>query len=453
MVNQKLGNFLKKSKKIWLGVIGLFGLLFVLPFFIPMSSYLAQFEQQASAQLGVPVSIKSAHIVFLPTPRLRLDGLVAGDAQQVTIQSLTVIPALHTLFADTREIQLVLNQPALKNSAIPILTKFINRPSDSSAQPAVMVTAVDIDKLTLDWPKRQLPILDAEVHFGAGMQFLNAHISSEDGQLQADIQPHEAGQSIIVKLENWVLPLAKPWLVERGRLDMELRGQHLDISKFTLGMYGGTINGNAALDWQRQWKLNGQVHVKEVSLNTPTKMLSKSTYMGGRLMANGRFAASANSADMLMNKLRADFTFTVTEGVLYGMDLVKIASLLIKQNATGGETQFDTFTGQLAVSGQRYHLKRLQVSSGLLYAKGDVKINEREQLDGTCDVELKQSVGLVSVPLAVSGTVSRPVVLPSKAALAGAAVGTAILGPGLGTSLGSKAGSAVEGLKELFGGD
>jgi hypothetical protein len=55
--------------------------------------------------------------------------------------------------------------------------------------------------------------------------------------------------------------------------------------------------------------------------------------------------------------------------------------------------------------------------------------------------------------MVVSGTLQNPLVYPSKAALAGAAVGTAILGPGLGTSLGSKAGSAVEGLKDLFGGD
>jgi hypothetical protein len=138
--------------------------------------------------------------------------------------------------------------------------------------------------------------------------------------------------------------------------------------------------------------------------------------------------------------------------VLYGLDLVKVASFLVKQSAKGGQTQFDTFTGQLAVTGKRYHLKQMDVSSGLISAKGDVKINELEKLNGTGEVALKQSVGLVSVPLIVSGTLDNPVVLPSKAALAGAAVGTAILGPGLGTSLGSKAGSAVSGLKNLFGG-
>ncbi|EUJ10352.1 uncharacterized protein involved in outer membrane biogenesis [Methylophilaceae bacterium 11] len=452
MVNRKLGNFLKKSKKIWLGVIGLFGLLFVLPFFIPTASYLAQFEHQASEILGVPVKINSAHIFFMPTPRIRIDGIVVGDAKQATVQSLTVIPTIRTIFSNTRVIQLTIDQPVFKESALPILTQFMNKPP-SSAKPSVIVTAIDIHKLTLDWPKRKLPILDAEMRFDNDMQFLNASITTEGGQIEAEITPHEAGQAIVVKLQNWLLPLEKPWQVEQGRLDMMLHGSHLDISKFTLAMYGGTINGNATLDWQRQWKLNGQLHIKEVSLKTPTSMISVSTYLGGRLMANGRFAATASNAEALMNQLRAEFTFTVTQGVLYGMDLVKVASLLIKQNVAGGETQFDTFTGQLAISGKRYHLKRLNVSSGLLSAKGDVSINAQEKLDGSGEVALKQSVGLVSVPVIVSGTVNQPVVLPSKAALAGAALGTAVLGPGLGTSLGSKAGSAMSGLKDLFGGD
>ena len=41
-------------------------------------------------------------------------------------------------------------------------------------------------------------------------------------------------------------------------------------------------------------------------------------------------------------------------------------------------------------------------------------------------------------------------VLPTKAALAGAAAGTAILGPGVGTSLGIQ---AADKLKGLFGSD
>ncbi len=47
------------------------------------------------------------------------------------------------------------------------------------------------------------------------------------------------------------------------------------------------------------------------------------------------------------------------------------------------------------------------------------------------------------MPLVVSGTLSNPVVLPSKAAM---------FGPGVGTSLGIKAGGAIDKIKGLFSG-
>lgn len=453
MVNQKLGNFLKKSKKIIVGVIGILLVLIVLPFLIPTEKYLAQFERTATEMLGVPVQIAHARLYFLPTPRLSVDGVVIGKQQDITIESISVVPSLSTLFSETRTIALHIHQPTIKDSAVAIISPLLDAKSDSSGPSPVEISSIEIDDLKLVWPPFKLPLFNAQASFAKGMQFLDAEINSEDGQLVANILPTDTGHSIVLKMQDWVMPLSKPFLVNEGRVDMALVGSQLDISKINMQLYGGSINGNAKLNWKKAWQLNGQLYVKDVSLKAPTKMLNPNTYMDGRLVGNGRFGANAKNAGQLMDQLRAEFTFTVNNGVLYGLDLVKIASLLIKQSPKGGQTQFDTFTGQLAISGKRYHLKRLQVSSGLISAKGEVKINEQEKLDGKTDVEIKQSVGLVSVPLVVSGTLQNPSVFPSKAALAGAAVGTAILGPGLGTSLGSKAGDAVKGLKDLFGGD
>lgn len=448
-----MGNYLKKSKKIIVGVIGILLVLIVLPFLIPTEKYLAQFERTATEMLGVPVQIAHARLYFLPTPRLSVDGVVIGKQHDVAIETISVVPSLSTLFSETRSIALHIHQPTIKDSAVAIISPLLDAKSSSSGPSPVEISSIEIDDLKLVWPSLKLPLLNAQANFAKGMQFLDAEINSEDGQLVANIIPTDTGHSIVLKMQDWVLPLSKPFVVSEGRVDMALVGSQLDVSKINLQLYGGSINGNAKLNWKKAWQLNGQLHVKELSLKAPTKMLNPNTYMDGRLVGNGRFGANAKSAGQLMDQLRAEFTFTVNNGVLYGLDLVKIASLLIKQSPKGGQTQFDTFTGQLAISGKRYHLKRLHVSSGLISAKGEVKINEQEKLDGKTDVEIKQSVGLVSVPMVVSGTLQNPLVYPSKAALAGAAVGTAILGPGLGTSLGSKAGDAVKGLKDLFGGD
>lgn len=425
----------------------------VLPFLIPTEKYLAQFERTATEMLGVPVQIAHARLYFIPTPRLNVDGVVIGHQQEIAIESISVVPSLSTMFSETRSIALHIHQPTIKDSAVAIISPLLDIQSDSSGPSPVEISSIEMDDLKLVWPSLKLPLFNAQANFAKGMQFLDAEINSKDGQLVANIVPTDSGHSIVLNMQDWVMPISKPFLVNEGRLDMTLMGSQLDISKINMQLYGGNIYGHAKLNWQKAWQLNGQLHVKDVSLKAPTKMLNPNTYMDGHLVGNGRFGANAKSAGQLMGQLRAEFTFAVNNGVLYGFDLVKIASLLIKESPKGGQTQFDTFTGQLAISGKRYHLKRLYVSSGLISAKGDVKMDAQEKLDGKVDVEIKKSVGLVSVPLVVSGTVQNPSVFPSKAALAGAAVGTAILGPGLGTSLGSKAGTTLEGLKDLFGGD
>jgi hypothetical protein len=98
-------------------------------------------------------------------------------------------------------------------------------------------------------------------------------------------------------------------------------------------------------------------------------------------------------------------------------------------------------------------LRDIKISSGLLAASGHVKVKPDKELDGVVEVELKTGVSLAAIPLQVSGTVDKPSVFPTKAAMAGAVAGTAILGPGVGTSLGVKAGGAVDKIKGLFQSD
>jgi hypothetical protein len=442
---------LKKSQKIIVVLLGVLGLLLILPFLIPTAKYLAQFERLASELGGVPVKVENAHLYFIPSPRLSLEGVTVGHEQDITVKSLVVVPSITSLFSSTRAIVVNIYEPVIKDTAIPFITKLADSSSDHSA-PAVMLTELNVQGLLLLLPSIKLPQFNLHASFDKGAVLSRAEIVSEDKQLEASLVPNEAGYAIVVNMQDWKLPLTKPFVVNSGQMDIVLSASKLDIPNISLRLYGGTLSGKAILDWQKAWQLSGTLQVKDLLLKEPTQMLNASTYLGGRLLANGKFSANASSPDQLLNQLRANLTFRVNQGVLYGLDLVKVASFLVKQSAKGGQTQFDTFTGQLAVTGKRYHLKQMDVSSGLISAKGDVKINELEKLNGTGEVALKQSVGLVSVPLIVSGTLDNPVVLPSKAALAGAAVGTAILGPGLGTSLGSKAGSAVSGLKNLFGG-
>jgi hypothetical protein len=231
-----------------------------------------------------------------------------------------------------------------------------------------------------------------------------------------------------------------------------LKDGELDIPQINLSLYNGTLTGSAKLKWAEVWKLSGQLNVANVAVEKPSRLASQSVYLVGQLFGKGQFSATAKDAGGLAKKMQANFKFNVQDGVLHGLDLMKMASLLVKQNQKGDLTEFEELSGVLNTSGKQYHLRDLKVSSGFLAATGQVKVKPNQALDGEVEVELRKSASLAAIPLIVSGTVKDPVIYPSKAAIAGAVAGTAILGPGVGTSLGMKAGSALNKMKDLFGG-
>ena len=444
---------MKKNKKIWIVIFSVISLLIILPFFIPIRSFLNQAEQIASRQLGVPVTIADGRVALFPSPRVVITDVQVGEHQDIHFSRVVVVPTLSSLFATTKIIEIKITQLMLKKSALDVLA-VLNADTASAADtvPAVNVKKLTIDELQLDWPDLKLPALSASLDMGAYNRLRAAQLKTLDGKVTAEVRPEGKAHAIVMHISQFTIPFGLALLVDKARLDMLLKTNVLDISNIDVAMYGGKVNGSMRLSWGNNWRTEGQLKIAQLSVQEPSRLVSQKVYLSGALNSQGNFSATAKAPSALTDNLRADFKFSVNNGVLRGLDLVKVASLMTKQS-TGGQTQFDEFSGLLHVAGRQYHLRDLKISSGLLAASGQVKIMPNKELDGTAVVELKNSASLVGIPLDVDGTVSDPLVLPSKAALAGAVAGTAILGPGLGTSLGMKAGTAVEKFKGLFGGE
>lgn len=449
---------MKKYKKI-LFVTGLVIIaLLILPFLVPTQSYLQKAERVASDKLGVPVTIAKGHLSFLPSPRLVAGGIVVGKSEEVTVEELVIVPTLSSLFSETKQIDLKVSKPVVKKEAVAIISALSAQQSENAEAAAVNVRHIHVDELQLVWPDMPLPALNAEIALTETNQLDTAVIESLDGKLKADISPNGDKHLITVNVDKWTMPVGLHLLIDKARIEMHLEDKRLTIAKMDVALYGGKLAGEAVLSWQdskkaTNWKTNGRLTIENLSVKDPSRLMSQAVYLSGNLFGDGHFSATAKDSAQLAERLQGNFKFKINDGVLHGLDLVKVASLLLKQSQNGGQTQFDAFSGLLNVSGKQYHLRDLKISSGLLAATGQVKVKPNKELDGTVAVEVKHSISLVAIPLDVSGTVSKPVVLPSKAALAGAAAGTAILGPGVGTSLGIKAAGALDSVKDLFGGD
>lgn len=447
---------MKKYKKILIGIAIALALLVLLPFLIPMQTYLQEAEKLASEKLGAPVKIGSMHVALLPTPRVNAGDIVIGKSQDIKLRKLTVVPAISTLFSDAKTISAVhLDAPEISESGINMLTTLAQPSKPSDSKSSVVVRRVTITEAKIAWPKVKIPVFDADLTLTEASALQSAELASRDDTLNLRVVPVDDYQEITLKARNWRLPMETPITFDALESNMILQGAKLQIQSLNGQLFGGALQASGVLDWQRDWKLNAKFDLKDISLVKTFQALGKKPPLTGQLFANGNVQSSAKNAGGLGDKLALDAPFKIQNGVLKGVDLLKVASLLLKSGA-GGETQFDTFTGDLQMRGKQYKLSNLNVASGLLGATGHVTISENKgapnkALSGEVKVELKKSVSLVAIPMNVSGTLDSPMVFPTKAALIGGAIGTAVL-PGAGTAAGVQAAEKAEKvLKGLFG--
>jgi uncharacterized protein involved in outer membrane biogenesis len=439
-----------KLKQVALSIVVLLALLVVVPFLIPMGTYVKQVEQVASEKLGQPVSVGFLRLALLPTPRVNVGTLRIGRNDDVTVDNIAVVPELGSLFSEVKVISsVVVKHPAVKRSAL----DFISTMPKSENKPAkVQIRRLVISDAHLEWEGMNIPALDAEAMLAEGNKLQSASLSSVDGKLKVNAIPKEDGYTIKLEAHQWIPPAGPPLLFDSLSSDMALKGNRLDISAFDAKLYHGVLNTTAGLSWGKEWRASGKFRTQGIEMGEVAALFSRSKLVSGKLSGDGTFGSNAKDAAALADQLVLDYKFSVANGVLHGVDLAKAATLLLNAGEKGGETQFDEMTGVLHVAGKQIELKTFKVSSGLLAANGGIKVSPARQLDGKVEVELKKGVALVSVPLQVSGTLDNPSVMPTKAALAGAIAGTGVLGPGIGTSLGIKAATGVEKIKGLFGG-
>lgn len=444
---------MKKNKKILIGMLILISLLIILPFFIPIKTYLNEIEKRASKQLGVPVTINSGSLLLLPSPRVVIDAITIGEGDALKVEQLVVTPSLSSIFATPKVIDIHVAKPVVKKAGLDMILALAGSQAEADSDATMVnVRHITIDALQLDWQGLSLPAFNADISLLSDHQLSAATLKSVDGALNAKVTPEQNAHLISVNAEKWTLPVGLPLLVDQAAIEMRLHTNSLDVPRIEMDLYGGNVNASLNLVWHKAWRADGKVKVDGLSISEPSRLISKAVFLSGQLSGNGQLSSTAKDADKLMENLGVSFTFNVRDGVLHGVDLIKMASLLTKQTA-GGETAFEDFSGVLKAKGSQYHLSDLKLTSGLLSGTGQVKVAADKTLDGTAEVEIKRSVSLAAVPLEISGSVDNPVVMPSKAAVAGAVAGTAILGPGLGTTVGIKAAGAIDKLKGLFNKD
>lgn len=435
-------------KRIALAFLLIFVVLAVLPFLIPMGAYIARIEQAASQKIGVPVRIKTLRFALLPSPRVNIEGLVVGNDEDIRVAHVAAVLDVRTLFDDVRVIsKLNIDEPVLKQSAIALLGAIAEKQGESIGPATMELRRIVVGDAKIEMEGMNVPPMNADVTLGVGGLLEKAMLTGNEGNLNIAVTPKGAGYSASINAENWMLPVGPQVMFDKLIASVEYAGSTVKFQQMEATLYRGSLQATGQLDWTKGWRLSGNFKTQGIELGDATKLFTDAVKVTGRITGNGKFQSSAKDAGKLGDAMALDYKFNVADGVLYGVDLVKAASLLIRQGATGGETRFDELSGTLYTRGKQIEVRPVHMISGMVGADGYVKVAADKSLSGKIDTELKKGVSLVNVPLQISGTTEKPMLFPTKAAMAGAAAGTVLMGP-LGTNLGTRAGSALD---KMFG--
>ena len=437
---------MKKSRKVVIGVaVGLLGLVAAAPWLVPTSAWRVPVEKAASEAVGAPVVIGDLSIAFLPLPHLKLRDLDVGKGA-LKLSSARAYPALATLFSTPRHIRNVeLEKLVVGPLGVELLHKLAERPSAGPAPVTLgRLHAKDVAIVLAAGP---LPVVEATVELGEGNLVRTLAVKTADGKARIDAVPDGEGWKLNLNATDWQLPLGPPLKFAELKATGRTEGTRLVLPTIHARLYEGQVDGNAELDWKKGMRLAGQANATGLAIAPLVTALKLKAALSGKLDASGPFKAQAATPAALADAINADIAFNVHDGVLHGVDLASAAKSLFKGGGSGGQTRFDQLTGNVRVAGRAYHLRNVKVASGVLNAGANVDINPARQLSGRVDVDLKGTGGMVGVPLAISGTVGAPVLMPTKGSLAGAAIGSVLL-PGVGTAAGSSIGDKIG---KLFG--
>jgi uncharacterized protein involved in outer membrane biogenesis len=416
------------------------------PFFIPLAAYVPRIENLVSARLKEPVSIGSIKFAALPLPHLTVDGITIGKTGDIRLGKVTVTPDLFSLLQSTRIIKSIeIDSLALTQKAIDRFPAW-SKPDAAGSPPPFRVESIRLNGALLSFGKTNFGPFDARLDLNSEGEPGDASISTQDGKLKALLTPEKSKYRIDASAKSWTLPVGPALVFDELSIKGVATLNGAELGEVSAKLYGGTATGKMTVGWQKGLQLTGNLDVDQVEMQQVASMLSPGTHLSGKLDAKPVFSASAASADQLMNALRLQTPFSVRNGALHGVDIQKAATSLGRQGTAAGETRFERLSGHLVMEHGGYRLTQLQISSGALAVEGNVNVSPKKELSGRIDAKVKAMGASTSVPLNVAGTVDAPLLFPTGASMAGAAVGTVLMGPGLGTSVGAKVGNWAEGL-------
>jgi hypothetical protein len=405
-------------------VLAFAGVAIALRAWVGSDDFRLRVAREISTAAGVPVELGGLTVDVWPLPAVAVDRVVVQSKPPLSFERIEARPVWAALLQKKLQISTLY----VRNAVVP--------------QDAIAAVAAAYRKSNPEKPKPQQKPATGDGAVSLPQRIVLDKVTWVDSKNNRNVIDATA------RIDDDGLPAQVDIDVAQGRWQGVQAKLQRTENKWTLNgrLGGGTITGRFETRKNPKGEplLSGEFDTANVEVSTFT---APSKTLTGRLEAHTNMQANLRDLGALPDVLQTQTKFTVRNAVVHGIDLAQ-AVKTVGMNK-GGQTALDTLAGQLVTRGRAAELNNLVASSGALSANGHIFMSAEKNLNGGLNVNLaERAVGTaVGIPLVVGGTLDSPSVTLSRAALAGAAVGT-LIAPGVGTAAGASVG---EKLKGLFG--
>ncbi len=386
---------IKWRKPIAFTLSGLLVVGVILMHTMSFDSQLAQFEKLATAQFQQPVNIDKVYLSLLPQPHWRVEGITIGKEGQIKVDRIDANAGLDTLLGDTTIYRsLTLTSPVLTEEGLGWLI------FGKSTQRGIQFGKITASNARLASPNIDLPVFNVNATIGGDGNWKKLTLDTEDRAIHVDLLPQGETVQVDINADAFAAPFGAAFTLEKFTASGIASRDALTLSKFSASILGGSIDGTAALKWNANWSLGGELAAHQID----TVKLAPQLFSSGSLEGRASYALQAQAANQLFSAPRLKGNLMIRDGTLLGVDF---ANELRGVNGNS-KSAFSELGSSFLHERGKLQLRNMRLNAGLLSANGYADVDAKDNLSGRFAIELRTTSREARAEVALSGTLAKP---------------------------------------------
>ncbi|WP_157669410.1 hypothetical protein [Chitinibacter sp. GC72] len=394
------------SKNILISFLVSTGIIAAAPLFFPYSIFKTDVESKLSMLSNTKAQIGEISFNYSPRPEFVLSNVILDSSETASIERISIPLNTYNILNLGNSIRDITLSKAQFSRAFAIDLPNRLQPKAGSG---LKIGRINLEDTSVKLENGLVGPVNGQLRFKADGSIDDLLITSDQGRAELQVQPAE-GDAFKVQFnaKGWQLPFTYPVEFEYLKLIGTANREGIEIADIRADVYGGLVTGNAALKWDQGWTLAGQLFSKNIQAEPFIKVFSHVTRSSGRMNADAQFRFQAAHYNTLFKQPQISGRFIIQDGMLSNFDLVTpLKSQSPSVQSRGGQTNFNTLSGAIAISSQSVQLRQLSLDAGKFRSRGDIVIRDNK-ISGNIISQLAAGTVTASNQLQVGGTLDAP---------------------------------------------